>query len=449
MNPPVAARGHAPALREPGTHTHTDLRVRYYDRMKVQRVYPLTVEVTAGPNRPGVGLALDPVVVRPVIPGAQVVPAEQRLDVSRPGERAAFHVTPLARGRYPNPRVEILQHGRTVQAIALRMKGVTQRLTWLLLALTLLLPALVFHYTRTAKLRGRVPYQARRPDLGPAARRQADEEKKDANDKDKPKDADEKKDTKDGGREPGAALLDLGRLLVRADDPEKKPEPKDAPGKDAKKNDEPAARDKDKETPKKADEPAAREKEAPKAADQPGAREPETPKPEDRGQRPGGRRPGGPRLGGGGPPGAPGGPPRLDPAQVGGGIGKNGGLQIAPDQTVGGSSGEVLEYTLNEEAHSVLGKENAATEFLTERVVPPVAWGLGQAYTLACNMEGTYFWLALILLGLTLISAYLHRARRASRRLRIELTAAPSSPHAQETLPLGPGDARPLNIEPA
>jgi hypothetical protein len=132
--------------------------------MKPQRVYPLTVEVPRGSGGrllpAGSGEA---VVVRPLIPGAVVVPAEQRLDVARPGSQVTFSVTPLAKGRLPNPRVEVLQHGRVVQEIGLRMKGVTQRMTWWLLALTLLVPSLLLYYGRYYPVTGTIPHKSTVP----------------------------------------------------------------------------------------------------------------------------------------------------------------------------------------------------------------------------------------------------------------------------------------------
>jgi hypothetical protein len=145
---PGAARGE-PSRRE-GTRKPADyqydLRVQFYARMRLQRVYSLVVAVprsspTAGPT--GV-----PVVLRPVVPGALVTPVEQALDISRPGAAATFHVTPLGKGRLPDARVQVLCNGQLVQELATPMKATTQRMTWVLLLLTLVLPPLLIHYTR-------------------------------------------------------------------------------------------------------------------------------------------------------------------------------------------------------------------------------------------------------------------------------------------------------------
>src|SRR5712692_8180564 len=108
MSQPVPAQNKPAPRREvpggrretaPPKGTRTDLKVRYYYRMKPQRVYPLSVEVPRGSDgRPLPAGSGEAVVVRPVIPGAVVVPAEQRLDVARPGSQVTFSVTPLAKG---------------------------------------------------------------------------------------------------------------------------------------------------------------------------------------------------------------------------------------------------------------------------------------------------------------------------------------------------------------
>src|SRR5262249_29862954 len=139
MKPQPAAKAKTPAPRKeapqparrdatPGA-ARTDFKVRYYNRMKLQRVYPLVVELPRGRGTaPPAGVG---VTVRPIIPGAHVTPLEQKLDVAQPGAQATFSVTPLACGRLSNARVEVHQPGRAPQQIPLRMKSVTQRLTWL------------------------------------------------------------------------------------------------------------------------------------------------------------------------------------------------------------------------------------------------------------------------------------------------------------------------------
>lgn len=174
MRQPVPAQNKPGARREtPGARHETapkgpriDLKVRYYYRMKPQRVYPLTVEVPRGSlGRLLPGGSGEAVTVRPLIPGAVVVPAEQRLDVARPGSQATFAVTPLAKGRLANARVDVIQHGRVTQQIGLGMKGVTQRLTWWLLALTIVVPSLLLYYgsPRYHPLSGNVPHKVTAP----------------------------------------------------------------------------------------------------------------------------------------------------------------------------------------------------------------------------------------------------------------------------------------------
>src|SRR5262245_2260484 len=106
------------------------VQVRYYHRMRPNRVYPVVVSWKGGAR------AAAPVTVRLVMAGAQVVPAEQTLEPGGDG-RVTFHVTPIARGWLRGERLEVLQDGRKVQEIRLPCKATTQRLTWLLLLLTI------------------------------------------------------------------------------------------------------------------------------------------------------------------------------------------------------------------------------------------------------------------------------------------------------------------------
>src|SRR5207253_1356997 len=124
-------------------------------RMKLQRVYPAVVEArpVGGGQRNGAGA---PVLLRPIIPGALVVPAELTLDTAQAGARATFYVTPLAKGRLPGARLEVRRQDALVQEIRLPMRATTQRLTWLLALLTVLLPVVLLNVTRYHKLQGTV-----------------------------------------------------------------------------------------------------------------------------------------------------------------------------------------------------------------------------------------------------------------------------------------------------
>src|SRR5207245_3768708 len=113
------------------------LGIRFYRRMKLNRVYPLSVQVPAAAWGRA-SLASVPVRIRPLIPGAHVVPAEAELDLARPNAAVSFYVTPLAKGRLAGARVEVHQQGLLAQEVSLPMKSVTQRLTWVLLALTII-----------------------------------------------------------------------------------------------------------------------------------------------------------------------------------------------------------------------------------------------------------------------------------------------------------------------
>jgi hypothetical protein len=142
--------------REPGPKYV--LAVDYYGAMKPRRVYPLVVQVPRGKGAVPADTATGVMVtLRPVVPGALVAPAELPLEISRPGARATFHVTPLARGRLPAARVGIFRDGRQVHEVRTPMKVRSQRLAWAILLLALVLPALLLYWTRYAPLHGQVP----------------------------------------------------------------------------------------------------------------------------------------------------------------------------------------------------------------------------------------------------------------------------------------------------
>jgi hypothetical protein len=125
------------------------LRIRYARVMKPQRVYGLIVEVPGSKKkktdddaaRGGI------VVVRPIIPGAQVVPAEHRLEVA-PGNQVSFHVTPLAKGKLPRARLEVHAAGQAPETVPLTMKARTNRLALVLLVLAYLVPVFMNSLTK-------------------------------------------------------------------------------------------------------------------------------------------------------------------------------------------------------------------------------------------------------------------------------------------------------------
>ena len=75
---PAAKKSSAPS----GKATGPKLRIRYARVMKPQRVYGLIVEVPGSKKKKDDVARGGIVVVRPIIPGAQVVPAEHRLEVA-------------------------------------------------------------------------------------------------------------------------------------------------------------------------------------------------------------------------------------------------------------------------------------------------------------------------------------------------------------------------------
>jgi hypothetical protein len=136
---PSAPAASGPAIRRQPV-------VAFYRRMLPARVYPLTVTLEADKGAAATG-ADRPVLVRPVIPGCHVMPAEAELS-SRPGSKARFWVTPLCRGQLPEAQVEYRTPERLIGQTALTMKVGRRRLARWLLLLTFVLPLL------TAWLRG-------------------------------------------------------------------------------------------------------------------------------------------------------------------------------------------------------------------------------------------------------------------------------------------------------
>jgi hypothetical protein len=96
-----------------------------------------------------------PVVVKPFIPGAQVMPDELRLE---PGKSVTFQVTPLAKGRLTQAHLEVHQPSRPTLLLPLKIKVGSQRFTWIMLLLTLLLPGLMAYFTDPmyGKLKGQI-----------------------------------------------------------------------------------------------------------------------------------------------------------------------------------------------------------------------------------------------------------------------------------------------------
>jgi hypothetical protein len=114
------------------------VRVRYYKRMTMQRVYRMVVELrTADKGAAPSVSAGDSVIARPVIPGAYVQPVEQELGPKSTNHTITFSVAPLARGRLKNARLQILHQGRVLEEIWTPMRGTSQRLTWLFALLAL------------------------------------------------------------------------------------------------------------------------------------------------------------------------------------------------------------------------------------------------------------------------------------------------------------------------
>ncbi|MFL5241568.1 MAG: hypothetical protein ACJ8FY_05625 [Gemmataceae bacterium] len=217
MNTQPAPKGNPVPRKEParridhgtGQGKSLPLRFRYFSVMRTQRIFPLTVEVPDGAS--AVLANANTLAIKPSIPGAFVEPHEQILDASKPKNSVTFQVTPVAKGKIPGALVKVFQHGRLLQDIPVRMKSTTQRLTWLLAVLTILLP-LGAAYMKEHPLRGQIPREGKPPSetavsAAAAQDKPKEEAKKDGavaeNDKDKADN--EKKEAAPAGRRNGAA----------------------------------------------------------------------------------------------------------------------------------------------------------------------------------------------------------------------------------------------------
>jgi hypothetical protein len=135
------------------------LRVTYYRQMRRQRVYQATVSWYKGSTmRPPSGV--EPIRVRLIMAGAQIVPSEQVLDPSDPDATVRFYVTPLADGKLRAEHLEVLIQGRKVQEVLLPARVVNQRRTWMMLLMAVLMPWMIFTYVRPPAAAEMIPYEA-------------------------------------------------------------------------------------------------------------------------------------------------------------------------------------------------------------------------------------------------------------------------------------------------
>lgn len=135
------------------------LRVLYYQQMRRQRVYQVKVGWQKSKTRPPADA--EPIRIRLIMAGAQVVPSEQVLDPADPDASASFYVTPLADGKLRAEHLEVLIQGRKVQELQLPAKVVNQRRTLVLLALSILMPWLINTYLRPPENRQATPLTAK------------------------------------------------------------------------------------------------------------------------------------------------------------------------------------------------------------------------------------------------------------------------------------------------
>jgi hypothetical protein len=115
------------------------LTVRYWKKMRPNKVYPVVVSTKGR-------LDIGALTLRVVVAGAQVVPAEQPFDPANPSEKVTFYVTPLAKGPLRGERLEVLKDGVKIQEFRMPSRVCTQRPTLFWLCLSLLIPWLLMHY---------------------------------------------------------------------------------------------------------------------------------------------------------------------------------------------------------------------------------------------------------------------------------------------------------------
>lgn len=141
---PASRRAESESARDAGPL----LYFRYHTTMKPQRVYKLLVQVPGRRGQDEDDVPGSLVVVRPVVPGALVQPTEQRFEIA-PGNEIFFNVTPLARGRLGQARLEFFAPGQAPERIPLSMTARTQK--W---ALVFLLFAFLFPWLCTKIIYG-------------------------------------------------------------------------------------------------------------------------------------------------------------------------------------------------------------------------------------------------------------------------------------------------------
>jgi hypothetical protein len=119
--------------------TTPSLVVKYWKRMRINKVYPVVVRFAGEVEG-------DPITVRLVMAGAQVVPAEHAMDPGNAGETATFYVTPIANGSLRGEKLEVIQGGRKIQEIRMPSRVTSQKSTLVWLFLALFIPWLLLHY---------------------------------------------------------------------------------------------------------------------------------------------------------------------------------------------------------------------------------------------------------------------------------------------------------------
>lgn len=146
--------GSSPATPASPSTTVQRAHVRYYSKMRAQRVHPLDVELSReqvvrliGKNRaqdssaPFEADTAVPVRIEPILPGCQCYPPRMDVILDRPRTHVRFFVVPQVIGPLRDARVTLSQQGRQLSRIDLQCKVTRQTLSLAVGVMSFLAPA--------------------------------------------------------------------------------------------------------------------------------------------------------------------------------------------------------------------------------------------------------------------------------------------------------------------
>jgi hypothetical protein len=107
--------------------------------VSLEPLHPLERMLDIGPRK-----SAPPCLVRVLVPGALVAPADHAVEPSPSGPvDVPFYITPLAEGDLPDARVEVLRDGR-VESLPIHLHSDSPRTMWIGILLALLIALLLF-----------------------------------------------------------------------------------------------------------------------------------------------------------------------------------------------------------------------------------------------------------------------------------------------------------------